>query len=132
MKTHKIANTLAVVALLATFAYASPIFGTWKGELNGKPITVTVSYTNRHTDVNMTSEGQAVNVSGAAFPKGGPPMLLSFRAANQEGKMKLVSTAGSDLVFELETADGRESALRVFDQGKLIATVKMTKTEQAK
>jgi len=132
MKTHKIAITAAAILAMAVAAYASPIFGTWKGDLNGRPITVTVTYNNRHTDVAFVSDGHNLNVTNAAFPKGGPPMMLSFQAANQDGKAKLVSTASSDLSFELETADGRESVLRVIDQGKTIATVKMTKTENAR
>jgi hypothetical protein len=124
-------RTIAITALLAfaVAAYASPIFGTWKGELNGRPITVTVTYTHGHTGVAMASDGQALNVSDAHFPKGGPPMSLRFAGANQQGKVKLVSTTSNELSFELETTDGRESVLRIIDQGKTIATVKMTKTE---
>ena len=132
MKTHKIAITAVAVLVLAVAAYASPIFGTWKGELNGRPITVTVTYASGHADVAFTSDGRNVNVSHAGFPKGGPPMMLRFQAANQDGKMKLVSTASNDLNFELETTNGRESVLRVIDQGKIVATAPMTKTEGAK
>lgn len=132
MKTRRIAITVAALMALAVAAYASPIFGTWKGELNGRPITVTVTYTNGHADVAMASEGQALSVSDAHFPKGAPPMSLRFTGANQQGKVKLVSTASNDLSFELETSDGRESELRVIDQGRTIATVKMTKTDAVK
>lgn len=132
MKLYRIAIGIVVVLVLASSALASPIFGTWKGELNGKSITVTVTYNNRQTDVAMTSDGQAITVSNPGFPKGGPPMMLHFAGANQQGKMRLVSTASNDLNFELETSDGRESLLRVIDQGKTIASVKMTKTESSK
>src|SRR5512140_821252 len=118
MKTHKLAITVAAVLVLTVAAYASPIFGTWRGEWNGRPITVTVTYTSGHADVAMTSDGRELTVSDASFPKGGPPLLLHFQAANQQGQVKLVSTAASDLGFELQTSDGRESVLRVMDQGK--------------
>src|SRR5690348_16156629 len=132
MKTHKIAIAAVSVLAMAITAHASPIFGTWKGELSGRPITVTVTYTNGHAEVALVSEGHNLNATHAAFPKGGPPTLLRFQAAHQEGKTKLVSTASSDLSFELETSDGQQSLLRVIDQGKTIATVKMTKTEGVK
>ena len=132
MKTCKFAIALAVVIVLAVSAFASPIFGTWKGDLNGKSITVTVTYANRHTDVAMSSDGRSMPVSNASFPKGGPPMMLRFQGANQDGKAKLVSTGGDNLSFELETTDGRESVLRVMDQGKTVTTVRMTKTEAEK
>lgn len=131
MKTHKIVFTLVAVLAWAVAAYASPIFGTWKGELNGRPITVTVTYNNGHAGVAMTSDGRELAVADPRFPKGGPPLMLQFQAANQ-GTQKLVSTASNELSFELETSDGRESVLRVIDQGKTIATVKMTKTAAAK
>jgi hypothetical protein len=132
MKTHKIAITTVAFLFMAIAAYASPIFGTWKGELNGRPITVTVTYTNGHADVSFLSDGHNLNATNAAFPKGGPPMMLRFQAANEDGKIRLVSTASTQVNFELETADGHESVLRVIDQGKTIATVKMTKTEGMK
>ena len=132
MRTRTIAITLAMLLTLAVAAYASPIFGTWKGELNGRPITVTVTYSSGHADVAMTSDGQALNISDAHFPKGGPPMMLRFQGANPGGKAKLVSKASSDLSFQLETSDGRTSVLRILDQGKTIATVSMTKTDAAK
>ena len=132
MKTLRLAITIVAVLALATAAYASPIFGTWKGELNGRPITVTVTHTNGHADVAMTSNGQALQVTDARFPKGGPPMMLQFQGANQQGKVRLVSTASNDLSFELETSDGRQSVLRVIDGGKTIATATLTKTEAAK
>ncbi|HEX9119445.1 MAG TPA: hypothetical protein VF840_02800 [Terriglobales bacterium] len=116
---------------MAVAAYASPIFGTWKGELNGRPITITVTYTNRHTDVRMMDASRELTVSNAKFANA-PPTLLQFQAANQEGKAKLVSSGGSNLSFELETADGQVAALRVIDQGKTIETVKMTKAPSAK
>ena len=130
--TQRIAIAVVAFLALAVAAYASPIFGTWKGDLNGRPITVTVTYTDRQTNVAMSSDGQTLSVSDAHFPKGGSPMSLRFAAANQQGKIKLVSTASNQLSFELETSDGRESVLRVIDQGKTVATVKMTKTENAK
>jgi len=126
MKAYKIAVTMVVVMAMAVAAYASPIFGTWKGELNGRPITITVTNTNRHTDVRMMDASRELTVSNAKFLNA-PPMLLQFQAANQDGKAKLVSTGGSDLSFELETANGQDATLRVIDQGKTIATVKLTK-----
>ena len=132
MRTHKFAIALAAVLAIAISAQASPIFGTWKGNLNGKPITVTVTYNNQHTDVAMSSEGRTLPVSNASFPKGGPPMMLRFQGSNQDGKAKLVSTGGNDLSYELETADGVASVLRVIDHGKTVATVNMTKAEAAK
>ncbi len=127
MKTFRLAITIVAVLALATAAYASPIFGTWKGELNGHPITVSVTYSDHQTGATMTSDGRNVAVSNAGFPKGVPPLTLQFQAANQEGKARLVSTASSDLSFELSTTDGRDGVLRVIDQGKTVATVKMTK-----
>ncbi len=132
MKTHKIAFTVLAVLVFAVAAYASPIFGTWKGELNGRPITVNVTSAEGHTTAIMTFDGRDVAVSNANFPKGGPPMALHFQATNQNGNMKLVSTGSSDLSFELATADGREATLRVIDQGKTVTTVKMTKADAAK
>ena len=59
-------------------------------------------------------------------------MMLRFQGSNQDGKAKLVSTGGNDLSYELETADGVASVLRVIDHGKTVATVNMTKAEAAK
>ena len=131
MNNRRIAITAAVLSL-AVAAYASPIFGTWKGELNGHSITITVTSQDGHGQATMSADGQNVAVSNAAFPKGQPPLTLHFQAANHEGKMKLVSTAATDLSFELTTSDGHESTLRVFDQGREVATARMTKVEAAK
>lgn len=127
MKNTRFLFFLAIILTVSVAALASPIFGTWKGELNGRPITISVTYVDRHTDVKMTSTGGDLATSNASFPKGGPPMLLRFQSANQDGKMKLVSTAGPELNYELETANGQEATLRVIDQGKTVATVRMTK-----
>lgn len=132
MRTHKFATTIIAVLACAVAAYASPIFGTWKGELNGHPITVSVTYSEHQASATMTSDGRNVAVSNAGFPKGVPPLTLQFQAANQEGKTRLVSTASSDLSFELSTTDGRDGLLRVMDQGKIVATVKMTKVDATK
>ena len=131
MKAQKIAVTVVAVMAMAVAAYASPIFGTWKGELNGRPISVTVTNNNRHADVVMTADARDLVVSNAKFANA-PPTLLRFQAANQDGKAKLVPTAGNDLSFELETNDGRDGTLRVMDQGKTIATVKLTKAAATK
>ena len=131
MKNTRFLFALALVLVVSIAALASPIFGTWKGELNGKPITVTVNNIDRHPEVKMTSGAGDLATSNPSFPKGGPPMMIRFQSANQDGKMKLVSTAGSELSYELETANGQDATLRVIDQGKTVATVRMTK-ENAK
>jgi hypothetical protein len=131
MKTRKFAATFAVVLAMAIAAHASPIFGTWKGELNGHQITVTATYKDKHTDLIMTSDGSEVAISSSKFMDA-PPTTLRFQAANQAGKTKLVSTAASDLTLELHTTDGREATLRVMEQGKTLATVKLTKVAATK
>ena len=131
MKNKRFLFTVAILLTVSVAALASPIFGTWKGELNGRPITVTVNNVDRHPEVKMTSAAGDLATNNATFPKGGPPLMIRFQSANQDGKMKLVSTAGSELNYELETANGQEATLRVIDQGKTIATVRMTK-ENAK
>lgn len=126
MNTRKIVSVLAVVLVMTAVAMASPIFGTWRGDLNGRAVTVTVTNVGRQPVVNFTSDAQQIATSNAAFPKGGPPLQLSFQAANQ-GKMKLVSTASDNLSFELQTQDGQTATLRVMDGGKVVQTVQLTK-----
>src|SRR4051794_27624771 len=121
MKNKRFLFALAIVLTASIAALASPIFGTWKGDLNGRHITVTVNYVERHPEVKMTSAAGDLAANNATFPKGGPPMMIRFQSANQDGKMKLVSTAGSELSYELETVNGQEATLRVLDQGKTIA-----------
>ena len=104
MKAHKIAMTAAVILALAVAAYASPIFGTWRGELNGRAITISVTNSNHQASVAMTSAGQEVTVANPSFPKGGPPLDLTFRAG--------------DAVYELHTQDGKEGRLKVTEQAR--------------
>ena len=115
MKAHKIAMTAAVILVLAVAAHASPIFGTWKGELNGHAITISVTNDNRQMSVAMTSAGQEVTVANPSFPKSGPPLDVTFRAGNA--------------VYELSTQDGKEGRLKVTEQGK---TTEITVVKAAK
>lgn len=126
MNTRRIVTLTAAVLVMTAAAMASPIFGTWRGEMNGRAITVTVNYVDRHPVVTMTSDSQQIATSNAAFPKGGPPLELNFQAANQ-GKLKLASTAGDNLSFDLQTQDGQTATLRVMDGGKVVQTVQLTK-----
>ena len=126
MKTRNIAIGLAAVLIMTAVAMASPVFGTWRGELNGHAITVSVDHDNGRAVVTMTSDSQQIATSNAVFPKGGPPLQLSWQAAN-EGKMKLVSTANDNVSFELRSEDGRTATLRVFDGGKQVQTVQLVK-----
>ncbi len=126
MNTRRIGMAVAAVLAMAVVAMASPVFGTWHGELNGHAITVSVDHNNGRAVVSMTSDAQQVATSNAAFPKGAPPLQLSWQAANQ-GKMKLVSTPSDSVSFELRSEDGKTATLRILDGGKVMQTVQLTK-----
>ena len=126
MNTRRIVLVVAAVLAMAAAAMASPIFGTWRGELNGHAITVSVDHNNGQAVVSMTSDAQPVATTNAAFPKGAPPVQLSWQAANQ-GKVKLVSTTSDSVSFELRSEDGKTATLRIMDGGKVVQTVQLVK-----
>lgn len=126
MNTRRIALTLAAVLMVTAVAMASPIFGAWRGELNGRVLTVKVDYVNKQPVVTMTSDAQPIATSNAVFPKGGPPMQLNFQASGV-AKLKVASSSGDSLSFELRTEDGQTATLRLMDGGKVVQTVHLTK-----
>jgi hypothetical protein len=119
------------LVVLAAAAFASPLFGTWKAELNGQPVTVVVSYVDRHVEGKMiVGTGSGARELPMVNPKmlDAPPMKMRFEVSNVGSGAKLVSTAGSNVTFELSTADGNEATLRVVgEDGASSTTVKAAK-----
>ena len=128
-------RTIAVVSLLlvmAIAAFASPLFGTWKAELNGQPVTVVVSYVDRHVEGKMiVGSGSSERELPMLNPKmlDAPPMKMRFQVANVEAVGALLPAAAKkDAMFELSTTNGNEATLRVLDEsGVQTATVKALK-----
>jgi hypothetical protein len=116
----------------AAAAFASPLFGTWKAELNGQPVTVVVSYVDRHVEGKMiVGTGSAARELPMVNPKmlDAPPMKMRFQVSNVEGVGTLLPAAAKkDVTFELSTTNGNEATLRVLDEsGAQTATVKALK-----
>jgi len=117
--------------LLAVNAFASPIFGTWKAELNGQAVTVVIANVDRHADGKMAiGAGEStrfVPISNIHFVDA-PPMTVQFEVPNQAGAAKLLSSSAAKTVkFELHTDDGQSATLRVVDESGQGQTVKAVK-----
>jgi hypothetical protein len=112
----KIAKCLSlVVVLLVATAYASPIFGTWKGELNGKPITITLNSTKSQFDGRFAvAETSPARITNARFSNEGK--VVRFQVPNQNGGMKLVSSGPEQLTFELELTGTDQAVLHSVDE----------------
>ena len=125
MRSLRILVSLSVL-VLATAAFASPLFGTWKTELNGQPVAVVVSYVDHHVEGKMiVGTGSAARELPMVNPKilDAPPMKMRFQVANVEGVGKLLPVAAKkDVTFELSAANGDEATLRVLDESGAQAT----------
>ena len=122
-------RTIAAVSLLlvlAAAAFASPLFGTWKAELNGQPVTVVISHVDRRVEGKMiVGSGSAARELPMVNPRilDAPPMKMRFQLANVEGVGKLLPVAAKkDVIFELSTTNGDEATLRVLDESDAQAT----------
>src|SRR5512141_1775890 len=106
---------VVMVVLLVATAYASPIIGTWKGELNGKPITITLNAGNHQLDARFASAGSApVAITNAKFSNEG--RVVRFKVPNQNGGMKLISSGPDQLTFELELTETDHAVLHSLDE----------------
>lgn len=117
---------IAVALLIAAAAFASPIYGTWTGEIDGKPISLTFTRAQNQTQGNLvfTSQSQAgIPVADFRMVKKGTaglyPLLFSFRTTGESGK---------SVRYEMEQTSATEATLRnVDDPGA--PTVKLAKTK---
>jgi hypothetical protein len=131
MRSRKIAAVSLLVGLAAA-SFASPLFGTWKAELNGQPVTVVVNYVDRHVEGKMiVGTGSSPRELPMVNPKvlDAPPMKMRFQLANVESVGKLLPVAAKKgVTFELSTTNGDEATLRVLDDSSAsTVTVKALK-----
>jgi hypothetical protein len=131
MRSRKIAAASLLVGLAAA-SFASPLFGTWKAELNGQPVTVVVNYVDRHVEGKMiVGTGSSARELPMVNPKvlDAPPMKMRFQLANVESVGKLLPVAAKKgVTFELSTTNGDEATLRVLDDSSAsTVTVKALK-----
>ena len=131
MRIIKSAALLLVIAA-TTSAFASPLFGRWKAELNGQPVSVVIVYADQRAQGKMAI-GTGDNVRFAPLTNvhfmDAPPMTVQFEIENRDAAAKLVSAAAKTVKFELHTTDGNEATLRVLEDGKETASVKAAKTK---
>ena len=126
MRSLRFAGSLAIL-LIASSAFASPLFGTWKTQWNGQPVTVVLSYVDRQL------VGKMIVGSGAgarelpiqnAHIMDRPPSTLRFEVANPQQRL---AATGDKLVFELHSVDSDNATLRVVDATAQGAPVKAVK-----
>ena len=131
MRILKSAALLLLIAA-ATAAFASPLFGTWKTELNGQPVSVVIVYADQRAQGKMAI-GTGDNVRFAPLTNihflDAPPMTVQFEVENRDAAAKLTSAGGKSVKFELHTTDGNQATLRVVEDGKETAAVKAVKTK---
>lgn len=130
---HMRSSLLLAVLAMATSASASPLFATWKAELNGKPVTVVVDYVD-HQVVGKMIVGTGASAQEVAMvnPKilDAPPAKMRFQLANVETVGKVLPVAARrGVMFELNLANNNndEAALRVVDENGDATSVKATK-----
>lgn len=129
MKTHRIVLAGMAVLLFAIAAQASPIFGTWKGEVNGRPITLSFTYVEHHVAGKLVDSGGQEHLLTVKLPGGGPPTKALFLMPSREAGVKLTGAKANDINFEFECPGGDEGTLRVKDGAQVLQTVKMTKSK---
>lgn len=113
MKSLRMAVGTAVL-LIAVAALASPIFGTWTGEMNGKPISLTFTRTENQTRGNMVLAGmnaaQPLPISDFHMVRkatsGVYPFTVSFAASD---------SAGKTVHYQIEQTSPTEATLRNVD-----------------
>ena len=121
MRISKTVGLLAVIAITAS-AFASPLFGTWKLDVNGQPVTVVVSPVDRHVDGKMivgtgASARELPMVNARILDR--PPSTLRFEVENFNGAGKTT--------FELHAIDSDNATLRRVGEGVQTTPVKAMK-----
>ena len=91
MKTHKTLAGVVIVLLVAIAAQASPLFGTWKGELNGKQITLVFTRADRHTTGTLIASGGTDIALAGVKILDAPPTKLVFQVSENDAGIKLAS-----------------------------------------
>lgn len=113
---------LAFLMLLAGSAFASPIYGTWSGESNGQPVTLTFTRADNQTRGEIaTTAAAARSISDFRMvrkaSRGVYPFTVSFRAAD---------ASGNAVRYEIEQTSAGEATLRDVDHPDA-PPVKLTK-----
>lgn len=125
MKQLRIA-LLAAAILFAALAFGSPIYGTWTGERNAAPVSITFTRSENHTQGNLTFAG--TNGAPAAIgdfhmvrkaSSGVYPFTVSFVARDSSGKAAR---------YEMEQTSPTEATLRNVDDSSA-PVVKLTKAK---
>ena len=121
MRSLRILAIFAFVCV-ATSAFASPLFGTWKLDLNGQPVAVVVSSVDHHVEGKMIvgtggSARELPMVNARIMDR--PPSTLRFEVENFNGASKTM--------FELHSIDGDNATLRQVGEGVQAAPVKALK-----
>ena len=120
--------TVTAAVLLAAAAWASPIYGTWKGEVSGKAITLNFVRSGNRTDATMqTAAAQKPaaiqNFKMAAQTPGSLyPLTFTFRAPAVDGSGEMAS-------YEMVQTSAGEATLRNLDKPEAPA-VKLSKVGQ--
>lgn len=119
---------LTTTIVLAAIAYASPLMGIWKGELDGKPITITLRVVDRHLDGRFAAESpQEIRISNAKFSNN--MNVLTFQVPNQNGGVKLISSGPDQLTFEMQLTGAGQAVLRRVGEPNA-PEIRMTRTSQ--
>lgn len=120
---------LTTTIVLAAIAYASPLMGIWKGELDGKPITITLRVVDRHLDGRFAAaeSPQEIRISNAKFSNN--MNVLTFQVPNQNGGVKLISSGPDQLTFEMQLTGAGQAVLRRVGEPNA-PEIRMTRTSQ--
>ena len=121
MRNARLLLLLAVV-LISAGAFASPLFGTWKLDLNGQPVTVVVTNVDRHIEGKvMVGTGASAREMPMANARilDRPPSTLRFEVENFSGAGKTT--------FELHSIDSDHATLRRVGEGMQATEVKAMK-----
>ena len=121
MRIARVLLLLAAVSI-TTSVFASPLFGTWKLDLNGQPVTVVVTYVDRHIEGTMivgtgASARELPMVNAHIMDR--PPSTLRFEVENFNGAGKTT--------FELHSINGDNAMLRQVGLGVQTGEVKAVK-----
>jgi hypothetical protein len=133
MRSLRCAGLLVLVISAAVAAFASPLFATWKAELNGQPVTVVVDYVDHQVVGKMiVGTGASAREFPMVNPKilDAPPMKMRFQLANVETVGKVLPVAAKKgATFELNMSNNNndEATLRIVDENGEVTAVKATK-----